>query len=211
VIYTIQGERWLITKDMKGVLVGIVLFMGIQAYAIVPDTTVTSFEIHFKRKSSDEALAFNTTLIDRQVLYTRVIRLLKNKLSAGQFKSLHDPQVLLKFDEYTTEHRSCHPDEITFGEERSLKQHQYNYFVKIYGQLSMSTPFDPFHKEVFTLRVCVFDAQGKLVAKGKSRSTVRDIRPFPNAETREAQAVSITEKDFVDLVTDALTNLHLQI
>jgi|GEM_PF-6657561 len=195
---------------MKGFLVGIALFIGIQTYGSTPDTTVTSFEIHFKRKSSDGSLAFNTTNIDRQALYNTVIRQLQKKLSAEQFHSLHQPLVLLKFDEYVKEKDSCHPDEISFGEERSLKGHQYNYFVKIYGEFNSRTPLDPFHKEIFILKVCVFDANGKLIAKGRSRSCGKDINPFPNAENTGGQTM-ITEADFLEIVSDAVNSLHLQI
>jgi hypothetical protein len=196
---------------MKGFLVGVVLLMGIQANAVTPDTTVTSFEIHFKRKSSDESLAFNTSSIDRQALYNTVVRQLRKKLSAEQFQSLHQPLVLLKFNEYINEKAGCRPDEITFGEERSLKGHQYNYFVKIYGEFNTRTPLDPFHQEVFTLRVCVFDAQGRLIAKGKSRSSGKDVNPYPHAENDDAQTTKITEAKFFELVSDAVDHLHLQI
>lgn len=180
---------------MKGLLIGVMLLTGIQVFANTGDTTVTSFEIHLKRKATGEAGAFNTTSIDRLKLYNTVLAQLKDQLSAEAFCSLHEPLVLLKYQEYITE--KGHTDEISFSEERSLKTHRYNYFVKIYGQLNKST---------FTLKVCVFDAQGRLVAKGKSKSTGKDSQ-----ELSEGDFSGMTEQAFLNIVTDAASGLNLVI
>jgi hypothetical protein len=180
---------------MKGFLTGAMLLMAIQLFANTSDTTVTSFEIHLKRKSADASIGFNTTSIDRKKLYNSVIQNIKDKISAEAFCSLHDPLVLLKFNEYTT--GKGHPDEISFGEERSLREHKYNYFVKIYGQLNKST---------FTMKVCVFDAQGRLIAKGKSKASGRGFE-----DLQSEQVDGISEQDFFNLVSDAASNLEISI
>jgi hypothetical protein len=180
---------------MKGILAGVMLLTAIQLFATEKDTTVTSFEIHLKRKSTDESIGFNTTSIDRHKLYNAVINNIKDKISAEAFCSLHEPLVLLKYNEYSNE--KGHPDEISFGEERSLKEHKYTYFVKIYGQLNKST---------FVMKVCVFDAQGRLVAKGKSKAYGKGL-----SELTSDGSTGISEQDFLDLVSDASSNLEISI
>lgn len=178
------------------------LLTGIQAFSETSDTTVTSFEIRFKRKPSDETIGFNTTSFDRLKLYESVISQLRQKLSAEAFYSLHQPQVLLHFDEYLSGN-SSHIDEISFGEERSLKGHQYNYFVKIHGHFNGST-LSPFHKRTFTLRICVFDAQGRLIAKGRARSALNDA-------TNNGGDNTLSEDEFIELVSAAAGNVQLEI
>ena len=192
---------------MKIFLIGVMLLAGIQVNANIQDTTVTSFEIHLKRKSSDETIGFNTTAIDRNKLYNTVIQQLQGKLSAEAFCSLYQPMVVLKFNEYTEKGRY---DEISFGEERSLKSHRYNYFVKIYGQLNACTPLDPFHKATFTLKVCVFDAQGRLVAKGKSKASGKNLQELTKVQPADPDH-PMTEEDFIGLVRDAATTLQITI
>jgi hypothetical protein len=181
---------------MKGFLIGVMLLTGTQLFANKRDTTVTSFEIHLKRKSADNSIAFNTTSIDRLKLYNTVMLKIKNQISAEAFCSLHQPMVLLKFNEYTSEKGRA--DEISFGEQRSLKTHKYNYFVKVSGYLNKSN---------FTMRVCVFDARGRLIAKGRSKATgksMEDLQVDPSD-------TGLTEQAFLELVTSAASSIHLSI
>lgn len=193
---------------MKTFLIGMMLLTGITGFANTGDTTVTSFEILLKRKSNDYALGFNTSTIDRLKLYNTVMKQIRSKLSAEEFCSLHDPLVLLKFNEYTNE-KPTHADEISYAEEQSLKEHKYNYFVKIYGHLNPNSPLNPFQKTTFTLKVCVFDVNGKLIAKGRAKSTDKSIQVI--SKTAEEGNSAITEQQFLELVTDAASHLNLNI
>jgi hypothetical protein len=201
-LYYIRPEGY---KTMKGFLIAVMLLTGITGFANTPDTTVTSFEIHLKRKSSDNSLGFNTCTVDRLKLYNTVMQQIKGKISAEQFSSLHQPLVLLKFQEYISE-KGQHPDEISYAEAQSLKGHKYNYFVKIYGNLKASTPLNPFEKASFTLKVCVFDSNGRLIAKGRSKSRGKDIAALTTNED-----ATMSEQQFLELVTDAATELNLSI
>jgi hypothetical protein len=185
-------------------LCGMLLLAGLPTIYANPDTTVTSFEIHLKRRSADYSLGFNTSSIDRLKIYNAVMQQIQDKLATNQIMSLHQPYVLLKFHEYLSDKESS-LNHISPSEQSELDRHAHNYFIKVSGHLNTSTPLNPFAKSTFVLKVYVFDSTGKLIAKCKSRSGEKDLNRTDDS------AEAITESAFLQMVSDAAMNLRLQI
>jgi hypothetical protein len=202
---------------MKGLVAfGFLLFCGSTLFGnklTLPgnasDTTVTSFEIYLKRKSSDNPVGFNTCNIDRLHIYNIVMERLSGKFETRNFLSVHKPLVLMKFHDVTgkAHHNKNHiADDVA----KSMKGHQYNYFIKIYGNLDVPTAHNQFQKATFTLRVYIFDENGTLIAKSKSKSREGNLAAFQNSPNQE-ENYPVNEEEFFELVSDAASTLEISI
>lgn len=192
---------------MKGVIVTtIMLLLGFILSASPIDTTVTSFEIHLKRKA-DNPLGFNTCNIDRAYIYNLVIERLQSKLKSKNFHSLHNPMVLMKFvDVCGKEMRQ--PGQISASDKLLLEKFQYEYFIRICGDLDIDKALNQHATAVFRLKVYVFDANGKLVAKSRSKSREKNL-PLLNEPAEENYPLN--EQEFFDLVNEAANSLQFGI
>jgi hypothetical protein len=172
------------------------------------DTTVTSFEIYLKRKSSDNSFGFNTCSIDRQQIYNVVMERIGKKIKAKNILSLHQPFVLMKFHDVTgrAHHNINH---ITNDAAQAMAGHQYKYFIKVYGNLNVNHAARLSRKATFTLRVYVFDAEGNMI--GKSRSTSRERNLTFHKTSNEEENYPVNEQEFFELVTDAADTLEISI
>jgi hypothetical protein len=192
---------------MKVLITAVLLFFCLPLFANPSDTTVTSFEIYLKRKSSDNPLGFNTCNIDRLRIYNLVMEKISKKIDSKNFRSVHNPYVLMRFHDVTGKQHH-NKNQITSDVKQSMKGHQYAYFVKIYGNLDIDSQLNQFQKATFTLKVYVFDADGKLIAKSKSKSREKNLT-LHNYSDEENYPVN--ENEFFELVTDAASTLDLSI
>jgi hypothetical protein len=192
---------------MKG-LIPIVFFVlaGIPLFGNTSDTTVTSFEIYLRRQSPDSPLGFNTCNIDRSHIYDLVIDKIGRKIDSKNFQSIHKPLVIMKFHDVSgrTRHNKT---EVAEAVKQSMKGHQYNYFIKIYGHLDIDKPLTRNQTATFTLKVYVFDSAGNLVAKSKSRSRDKNLAAFQ--QNINAENYPLNEQEFFELVTDAADTIDL--
>lgn len=188
---------------MKGFLIGVMLLAGIPVFANSPDTTVTSFEIHFKKKSSDYSLGFNSCSLDRLKLYNSVMQKIQKKMEVKNLRSLQQPLVTIKFHEYSDE-KDGDQKVLSSFEKQAIAGH--NYYLKVCGHLNPSTPLNPFRKATFTLKVFVFDSKGNLIASSKGKSDAKDISDFYKTTDKQ-----ISEEQFISFVSEAANKLNLQI
>jgi hypothetical protein len=194
---------------MKGLAFAFFLLSGLASFGNPSDTTVTSFEIYLKRKSADKPIGFNTCDIDRLRIYNLVMNQISNKIHTKNFRSVHNPLVLMKFHDVSgrENHKISH---IANDVRQSMKGHQYGYYIKIYGHLDIDGSVNQFQKATFTLKVYVFDAQGNLVGKSKSKSRERNLSAFHKPNGPE-ENYPVNEQQFFELVTDAATTLEISI
>jgi hypothetical protein len=184
------------------------IFCGLPLFGNPSDTTVTSFEIYLKRKSSDNPLGFNTCNIDRQHIYNLVMEKISKKVDSKNFRSAHNPFVLMKFHDVTgKQHHNMKT--ISNDVRQAMKGHEYAYFIKIYGHLDIDSQLNKFQKATFTLKVYIFDAQGNLVAKSKSKSREKNINVIQHYAGE--QSYPVNESEFFELVTDAASTLEISI
>ena len=194
---------------MKGsVWVVIFVLIGLPLYANTSDTTVTSFEIYLKRRSADNPLGFNTCSIDRMRIYSVVMEKIGRKIQRKNFQSIHNPLVLMKFHDVNKK-QSHSRSQIASGVKESMQGHHYSYFIKIYGHLDIDTPLNQFQKATFTLKVYIFDAQGNLIRKSKSKSRDRHLEILATSPNEENYPLN--EQEFFELVTDAADTIEIGI
>jgi hypothetical protein len=199
---------------MKGFVASVVLVLSaLSLFGKIngnpSDTTVTSFEIYLKRKSSDNPFGFNTCSIDRMHIYNLVMEKIGRKIQTKNFLSVHKPLVLMKFHDVTG--RAHHNKNHIFNDAMvSMKGHEYKYYIKIYGNLDIGSALNQFHKATFTLRVYVFDGNGNLVGKSKSRSRERNLAAFQHINDSQ-ENYPVNEQEFFDLVTDAADTIEISI
>lgn len=195
---------------MKGlVCVLIFLMTGIPLYGNSSDTTVTSFEIYLKRRSPDNPLGFNTCSIDRMHIYQLVMKKIGGKIKTENFHSIHNPLVLMKFHDVTKKQKHNIGD-IASGVKASMDGHRYKYFIKIFGHLDIDSPLNQFQKATFTLKVYIFDAEGNLIKKSKSKSRDRHLEEFTQT-TQGEEHYPLNEQEFFELVTDAADTIEIGI
>jgi hypothetical protein len=192
-------------KVMKGVILLGVLLMSLNLFGNSSDTTVTSFEIHLKRKS-DNPLGFNTCSIDRQYIYNLVVEKLQKKIKIENLKSLHQPFVLMKFVDVCG--KDNHKSQISETDKKSLSNMKYNYFIKICGSLDIDRPMNQYSAATFKLKVYVFDAAGNLITKSKSRS--RENLAVVK-QTNDSEGYPLNENEFFDLVNEAADSIEISI
>jgi hypothetical protein len=192
---------------MKGIVLSLLMLSNLLVFGVSSDTTVTSFEIHLKRISADSPLGFNTCSIDRDRIYNFVMEKVKEKLASENLTSLYNPQVTMKFHDVTGKVKRRDQKSILPEEEKSLKNRTYNYFVKVYGNLDIDSPLNQYQKATFDLKVFIFDRDGNLVHKCKSRSRDRNVGTYGKAEIENNP---ITEQEFFELVNLAAQTLKLR-
>jgi hypothetical protein len=190
---------------MKGVILGGLLLLSLACLGNSGDTTVTSFEIHLKRKA-DNPLGFNTCNIDRQFIYNLVLEKLQKKIRMENTRSIHRPYVLMKFVDVCG--RGGRQKEITEADRQMLNQFDYTYFIKICGSLDIDRTLDRHAAATFKLRVYVFDADGNMVAKSKSRSHDNNLVEI---DSTTAENYPLNENEFLNLVTKAADSLEISI
>jgi hypothetical protein len=194
---------------MKGVIIITVLLLLSFILSAHPttDTTVTSFEIHLKRKS-EKPLGFNTCDIDRAYIYNLVIGKLQKKIDSKNFQSLHNPMVVMKFVDVCGK-SDRHPNQISTSDKQLLSKFNHDYFIKICGNLDIDQSINRQATASFKLKVYVFDAQGNLVAKSKSKSRDKNLLEMRKGSSEEGYPLN--EQEFFDLVTEAANSLDLSI
>lgn len=175
------------------------------------DSTAISFEIYLNRKA-DNPLGFNTCNIDRVQIFNLVMQQIREKIETQNFYSVSDPKVVMKFDEYVSTKESHDRNQFTKIDKQSLEGHQYNYFIKICGNLDIDSPLNQFQKATFKLKVYVFDGEGNLIAKSKSKATDNDLSYLKNSKSDDTEETyPLNEQEFFSLVTDAATSLDISI
>lgn len=194
---------------MKGLL--LLILSSIVISAIAQDVTtlsgITSFEIKLDRRSPSKNLGFNTTNIDRHHIYSVVADVIKNELHAGELQSIHSPEVVLMFDEYINQKKRLKRNAMSSAEISWLQNGKYNYFVKIFGNLDVNNAIKS-PSASFSLKVYIFNQDGMLISKTKSRSTSKLYTLTDNEMLTEAD-YPITEGDFIQLVKEAATTLEI--
>ena len=193
---------------MKGCVYFLIAFFSVQfAFANISDTTATTFEIHLKRRS-DQPLGFNTCNIDRMKIYDVVLKKLSAKINLLNIYSVHDPKVVMKFEEYVTS-RASSKGYLSLVEQRMLEQHHFNYFIKIHGYLDIDSPLNQFQKATFTLRVYIFDSTGNLISKSRSRSVHRDAAILGSETVPGEEDYAVNEDEFFRMVTSAASSIEI--
>jgi hypothetical protein len=192
---------------MKGIVLIFLALSNIALFGNPSDTTVTTFEIHLKRKSADDPLGFNTCNIDRNRIYNVVIERLQHKLETQAFTSLHNPQVLMKFHDVSGKVSREDRKQVSKTDLQALKKRNYNYFVKVFGNLDIDCPLYQYQKATFVLKVYIFDANGKLVHKYKAKSRDNNVGVYKAAEVEN---YPLSEQEFIDLVTRAADTLDVK-
>jgi hypothetical protein len=193
---------------MKGFVLIFLLLSNLVAFGDSSDTTVTSFEIHLKRKSADDPLGFNTCNIDRMRIYNLVMQKIQQKLETQIFTSIHNPMVVMKFHDVSGKVSREDRKEISKEDKKALKNHSYNYFVKVFGNLDIDSPLNRYQKATFVLKVYIFDAQGKLVHKCRSKSQDKYVGVY---KAPEVENYPLNEQEFFDLVNHAADSLRIEI
>jgi hypothetical protein len=192
---------------MKGIVLFFLVLSNIALFGNPADTTVTSFEIHLKRKSADDPLGFNTCNIDRNQIYNLVIERLQRKLETQAFTSLHNPQVLMKFHDVSGGVSREDRKQVSKADLVALKKRNYNYFVKVFGNLDIDCPLGQYQKATFKLKVYIFDAEGNLVHKYKAKSHDNNTGVYKAAEVEN---YPLSEQEFIELVTRAADTLDTE-
>ena len=190
---------------MKGAILAGLIFLSLGSFGNSSDTTVTSFEIHLKRKA-DNPLGFNTCNIDREYIYKVVLEKLQKKINIENARSIHRPYVIMKFVDVCG--RGSHQKQITDADRKMLNQFQYTYFIKICGSLDIDQTIDRHAAATFKLKVYVFDASGNLIAKSKSRSRENNLN---EVRSDSPENYPLNETEFLDLVTEAADSLEISI
>jgi hypothetical protein len=193
---------------MKGIVLILLLLSNLVLFGNPADTTITSFEIRLKRKSVDDPLGFNTCTVDRTKIYNVVMQKIQRQLESHDMASLHNPQVVMKFHDVSGKSKKKNEKELSKEEFKSLKNYQYNYFVKVYGNLDIDSPMNQYQKATFNLKVYIFDSEGKLVHKCRSQSRDHRVGIYRKAELDNNP---ITEQEFLQLVTKATDSLEIKI
>jgi hypothetical protein len=192
---------------MKGVIITtILLLLGFILSANPTDTTVTSFEIHLKRKA-DNPLGFNTCNIDREYIYNLVIEKLQKKLNSKNFHSLHNPLVLMKFVDVCGKD-DRHPNQVSENDKQLLNKFKYEYFIRICGDLDIDKALNNNATANFKLKVYVFDVNGNLIAKSKSKSREKHLLQLTKSDSEN---YPLNETEFFDLVNEAADSLNFGI
>jgi hypothetical protein len=194
---------------MKGVIITtILLLLSFILSANPVDSTVTSFEIHLKRKA-DNPLGFNTCNIDRAYIYNLVIEKLQKKLNSKNFHSLHNPLVLMKFVDVCGKD-DRHANQVSDDDKQLLNKFEYEYFIRICGELDIDKTLNHNASANFKLKVYVFDAKGNLIAKSKSKSREKNLLQFTRT-SEEAENYPVNEQEFFQLVNEAADSLNFGI
>ncbi|MBT1702131.1 hypothetical protein [Chryseosolibacter indicus] len=193
---------------MKTALLLILSLMAIQVIAQQTEISsgITSFEIKLDRKSPYKNLGFNTTNIDRHYIYNVVVEAIKRGLHANDMKSMHSPEVVLMFDDYVNHQKREKRNTMSGSDLKILKNGNFDYFIKIFGKLNMNKASQ--NNAIFKLNVYVFDGEGSLISKTKSKARSKVI-PFEESETLTEVDYPITENDFIQLVKKAATTLEI--
>jgi hypothetical protein len=172
------------------------------------NTGISSFEIQLNRPSPNRNLGFNTSSIDRHEIYQLVTAEIRNKIHTKDIQSLHSPEVEIKFDEYISNSGRHRLNEISEAEIQSLQQGGFNYFIKIFGSLDMDGSLNQNPSATFILKVFIFDMEGNLLFKTKSRSKNTNFAVAKNTHTPK-NTHPINEQDFVELVKEAASTLEI--
>jgi hypothetical protein len=114
--------------------------------------------------------------------------------------------VLMKFVDVCG--RGSHQNTITEADQQILNHFQYTYFIKICGSLDIDRTIDRHAAATFKLKVYVFDATGKLIAKSKSRSRENNLIEVDSSDTEN---YPLNENEFLDLVNEAADSLEISI